>query len=254
MSGVLDTLYKNSRQAIRDGIYDNIPRQQRRRASMVQAIRECPGTPIISEIKFASPSMGTIRGMEEPANIAMQMVKGGATAISVLTQPYLFDGSPSYFADVREVVDIPMLMKDIIIDYTQLEAAARLGADCVLLIQTLFASAYDIDGFVDFAHRAGMEVLVEVHDKAELEKALLTKSDIIGVNNRNLDTLETSLETTKQVLAGYDDRRPIISESGINTPKDIAYLKECGAQAFLVGTSIMKHGNVKEGVSRLVYS
>ena len=255
MSGTLARLCENSRRAIKEGIYDTGDTGERSDTRMSEALRTRE-TAIISEIKFASPSLGTIRDMQDPGEVATQMVQGGAVAISVLTQPYLFGGSPEYLARVRQAVRVPILMKDIVVDVAQIEAARRLGADCILLIQAVFDAGYahDMDGMIDMAHRYGMQVLAEVHDTPELESTLATKCDIIGVNNRNLDTLEISLETTKHVLAGYADHRPAISESGIESPSDIAYLKGCGASAFLVGTGIMKHGNVKGGVRRLAES
>ena len=255
MDGVLARLCGNSRRALREGVYETGRDGEISGTKMGAALtRRGAGMRIISEIKFASPSLGVIRGEQDPGHIARQMVEGGAAAVSVLTQPYLFGGSPDYFARVRGAVDVPLLMKDIVVDRLQVEAAHRLGADCILLIQAVFDNGHarDMDGFVDAAHDYGMQVLVEVHDHTELEAALATECDIVGVNNRNLDTLEISLETTRSVLAGYSDPRPAVSESGIESPKDILYLKECGASAFLVGTGKMRHGNVKGGVRRLV--
>ena len=255
MSGTLAKLCENSRQAIKEGIYDTGDIGQRSGTRMSEAL-QTRGTAIISEIKFASPSLGTIRDTQDPEEVATQMVRGGAVAISVLTQPYLFGGSPEYLARVRRAVRVPILMKDIVVDAIQIEAARRLGADCILLIQAVFDAghAHDMDDMIDTAHQYGMQVLAEVHDTQEMESAISTKCDIIGVNNRNLDTLEISLDTTKRVLTGYADHRPAISESGIESPSDIAYLRGCGASAFLVGTGIMRHGNVKGGVRRLVES
>ena len=255
MSGTLARLCENSRRAIKEGIYYTGDAGERSGTTMSGSF-QTRETAILSEIKFASPSLGTIRDMQDPGEVATQMVQGGAAAISVLTQPYLFGGSPEYLARVRRAVRVSILMKDIVVDAVQIEAARRLGADCILLIQAVFDAghAHDMDGMIERAHRYGMQVLAEVHDTHELESALHTKCDIIGVNNRNLDTLEISLETTKHVLAEYSDRRPAISESGIESPRDIIYLRGCGASAFLVGTGIMRHGNVKGGVRRLAES
>lgn len=256
MSGTLARLAENSRQALADGVYGTGVPGGRSRTPFGRTLGEAEGAAIISEIKFASPSQGTIRGTEDPARIASEMVAGGASALSVLTQPHLFGGSPGYFTSVREAVSVPMLMKDIVVDHRQVDAAIRMGADCVLLIQAVFDAGHaaDIGSFIERAHLGGIQVLLEVHDRAELGSALATDCDIIGVNNRNLDTLEVSLETTKMVLAGYDDPRPVISESGIRSPEDIRYLRQCGADAFLVGTGIMNQGNVKGGVRALVDS
>lgn len=254
-AGTLERLCANSRKAIREGVYKTGAPGEQGKTDMIKSIlADRRGAAIIAEIKFASPSAGTIRKVQDPGYIAMQMADGGAAAISVLTQPYLFGGSPEYLARVREAVSIPILMKDIIVDIRQIDAAHRLGADCILLIQAVFDGRYasGMHAMIQRAHDYGIQVLVEVHDTDELENALRTDCDIMGVNNRNLDTLSISLETTRRVLDGYSDRRPAISESGIHSIQDIEYLQGCGAAAFLVGTGIMEQDNVKGGVRRLV--
>lgn len=252
--GILAKLCANSRRAVREGVYKTGRAGERSGTDLVGAIRGCGGNAVISEVKFASPSAGAIRDAQDPGDIARQMVRGGAAAISVLTQPHLFGGSPEYLARVREAVSVPILMKDITVDASQVDAARRLGADCILLIQAVFdgGHASGMADMVGMAHDYDMQVLVEVHDASELESALATECDIIGVNNRNLDTLDVSLSTTERVMAGYSDPRPVVSESGVRSPRDIRYLRGCGASAFLVGTGIMERGNVKGGVQRLV--
>lgn len=255
MSGTLQRLAENSRRAIDDGIYNVQNTHHHIRHDMVGVIKaKRAGACIISEVKFASPSLGTITTYTDHTTISQKMVSGGAAAISVLTQPYLFGGSPKYFTEIRESVSVPMLMKDIILDHTQIDAAFNIGADCILLIQAIFDAGHasNIDEYISKAHDYNMQVLLEVHSDGELESALKTDCDIIGVNNRNLDTLKISLNTTEHVLRDYADERPAISESGIESPDDIVYLNGCGASAFLVGTSIMKGGNIKRGVERLV--
>lgn len=182
------------------------------------------------------------------------MVRGGALALSVLTQPHLFNGSPKYFMDVRRQLKVPMLMKDIIVDKVQIDAAKKMGADYILLIQSLFDADYlkEIDEFVEYGHKNGLRVLVEAHTKSEFENSLRTEADLVGINNRNLDTLEIDTNTTKKLLEGYKKDRIIIAESGIDTPNDIVFLKKCGADAFLVGSSIMKSSNIEENVRSLV--
>ncbi len=154
---------------------------------------------------------------------------------------------------VREAVDVPLLMKDIMIDNIQIDAAEKIGADYMLLIQSLFDQGFlnEIDEFVDYGHKKGLKILLEVHTKQEFENALKTKADLIGINNRNLDTLEIDLKTTEKVLEGFEKSRPILSESGIENAEDIEYLKKCGADAFLIGSSIMKSDNIEEQVKRL---
>jgi indole-3-glycerol phosphate synthase len=182
------------------------------------------------------------------------MVEGGAKALSVLTQPYLFEGSPQYFMQIRKQIKIPMLMKDIIIDKVQIDAAKKIGADYMLLIQSLFDMGFlkEIDEFIDYGHKNGLKVLVEAHTKTEFANSLNTNADLVGINNRNLDTLQIDINTTKSLLEGFKENRIIVSESGIESPSDIQFLKKCGAGAFLVGSSIMKSENIKENVRSLV--
>ena len=251
---ILKKLVNNSQMAIDDGVYDVDVSLQRSNKDFIEIINTNPHPTLLTEIKFASPSLGKIRTLTDPVSIARQMIAGGSKALSVLTQPNLFHGSPEYFIKVREAVDVPLLMKDIMIDNIQIDAAEKIGADYMLLIQSLFDQGFlkEIDEFVAYAQKKGLKVLLEVHTKQEFENALKTKADLIGINNRNLDTLEIELKTTESVLEGYEKSRPILSESGINTPEDIRYLKKCGADAFLVGSSIMKSDNIKEQVRGLV--
>jgi indole-3-glycerol phosphate synthase len=253
---ILRKLVNNSQMAIDDGIYDIDLNLQKSNKDFVQIIKTNPHATLLTEVKFASPSLGKIRTLTDPASIAKQMIAGGSKALSVLTQPHLFHGSPEYFIKVRQSVDIPLLMKDIMIDKIQIDAAKKIGADYMLVIQSLFDQGYlkEIDEFIDYGHKQGLEILLEVHTKEEFQNALKTEADIIGINNRNLDTLEIDLKTTEVVLEGYEKSRIILSESGINTTEDIQYLKKCGADAFLIGSSIMKSNNIEEQVKKLVNS
>ncbi len=251
---ILRKLVNNSQMAIDDGVYEIDTSLQKSSKDFVHTIRTNPHATLLAEVKFASPSQGKIKTLTDPVSIANQMIAGGSKALSVLTQPHLFHGSPEYFIKVRQAVDVPMLMKDIMIDRIQIDAARKMGADYMLVIQSLYDQGFlsDIDGFIDYGHRQGLGVLLEVHTKQELENALNTKADLVGINNRNLDTLEIDLKTTETVLSGVKRSRPILSESGISTPEDIQYLKKCGADAFLIGSSIMKSANIEEQVRRLV--
>jgi len=250
---ILKKLVNNSQMAIDDGIYDVDANLQKSSKDLIHIINTNPHPTLLTEIKFASPSLGKIRTLTDPASIAKQMIGGGSKALSVLTQPNLFHGSPEYFMKVREAVDAPLLMKDIMIDNIQIDAAEKIGADYMLLIQSLFDQGFlkEIDEFIEYGHKKGLKILLEVHTKQEFENAIKTKSDIIGINNRNLDTLEIDLKTTETILEGYKKSRAIISESGIETPEDIQYLKKCGANAFLIGSSIMKSDNIEEQVRKL---
>jgi indole-3-glycerol phosphate synthase len=251
---ILKKLVNNSQAAIDDGVYDVDISLQKSNKDFIQIIKTNPHATLLTEIKFASPSLGKIRTLTDPANIAKQMIAGGSRALSILTQPHLFNGSPEYFMKVRQAVDIPLLMKDIMIDKVQIDAAKKIGADYILLIQSLFDQGYlrEIDEYIEYGHKQGLEILLEVHTKQEFENALKTEAGLIGINNRNLDTLEINLKTTEEVLKGYEKTRPILSESGIETPEDIQYLKKSGADAFLIGSSIMKSDNIEEHVRKLV--
>jgi indole-3-glycerol phosphate synthase len=251
---ILRKLVNNSQIAIDDGVYDVEGDFEKSSKDFKQIIKTNQHATLLTEIKFASPSLGKIRTLTDPASIAKRMVAGGARALSVLTQPHLFQGSPQYFMKVRSAVNVPLLMKDIMIDKIQIDAARKMGADYMLVIQSIFDQKFvsDIDGFIEYGHKQGLEILLEVHTKDEFVNALKTKADIIGINNRNLDTLEIDLKTTELVLEGYEKSRIILSESGINTVEDIQYLKKCGADAFLIGSSIMKSDNIEEQVKKLV--
>ena len=251
---ILKRLVTNSQTAIDDGTYDIDANLDKSSKDLIQIIKTNPHPTLLTEIKFASPSLGKIRTLTEPASIAKQMIAGGSKALSVLTQPNLFHGSPEYFMKVREAVDVPLLMKDIMIENIQIDAAEKIGADYILLIQSLFDQGFlkEIDEFIEYAHKKELKILLEVHTKQEFVNALESKADLRGINNRNLDTLEIDLKTTETVLEGYEKSRPILSESGIETSEDIQYLKKCGADAFLVGSSIMKSDNIEEQVRKLV--
>lgn len=254
MSQVLKKLVENSHKAISDGIYEVSESLPRSEIDLLDSIKGTKHAALITEVKFASPSLGKIRDFSSPTEIAKAMVRGGALGLSVLTQPYMFSGSPKYFIEIRKQLKVPMLMKDIIVDKVQIDAARKIGADYMLLIQSLFDSGQlkEIDEFVGYGRRQGLRVLIESHTKKEFENSLKTEADIIGINNRNLDTLEIDINTTKKILNEYDKKRVIISESGIESADDIRFLRKCGADAFLVGSSIMKDTDIERNVRTLV--
>ena len=256
MQNVLQKLIQNSQKAIDEGVYEIAEKLQKSQMDLIDLIKNSNHAPIITEIKFSSPSLGKIRTASDPIAIANSMIRGGAVGLSVLTQPYLFDGSPEFFIKIRQNVKVPLLMKDIVIDKIQIDAAQKLGADYILLIESLFDNRYlkEIGEYVDYAHKKNLRVLIESHTKTEFENSLKTNAELIGINNRNLDTLEIDIKTTKIVLDGFDKSRIILSESGIETPKDIRFLHDCGASAFLVGSSIMKSDNIETFVRQLVNS
>lgn len=254
MQGILKKLFENSQIAIDEGIYDVKENLSKSNTNLIESIKENQHATLITEIKFSSPSLGEIKKNSEPVQIAKSMIKGGAKALSILTQPYLFSGSPEFFIKIRKEIDVPLLMKDIIIDKIQIDAAKKIGADYILLIQSLFDQGLvkEIDELLDYGHKNGLKILLESHTRAEFENSLKTEADILGINNRNLDTLELDINNTKRILEGYKNSKMIISESGIETPKDVNFLHDCGANAFLVGSSIMKSDNIQEHVSQLV--
>jgi indole-3-glycerol phosphate synthase len=256
IENILKKLVNNSQSAIDNGVYEVNVNVNANKSTMdfLQMIKSNIHATLLTEIKFSSPSMGKIRTISDPVSIARQMIAGGSKALSVLTQPYLFNGSPEYFLQVRQTVDVPLLMKDVMIDKVQINTAQKIGADYILIIQSLFDQGFlkDVDEFIEYGHKKGLKILLEVHTKQEFQNALKTGADLIGINNRNLDTMEIDLKTTEIILREYKKTRPILSESGIETPEDIQYLKRCGADAFLIGSSIMRSDNIEEHVRKLV--
>ncbi len=254
MNNVLEKLVVNSRKAIDDGIYDITETLPKSAIDLEESIRNNIHASLITEIKFSSPAEGNIRQISDPLQIAESMITGGAKALSVLTQPYLFNGSPEYFVKIRKNVKIPLLMKDVMIDKIQIDAAKKMGADYFLLIQALFDKDYvdNMDELIDYGHKNGLKILLESHTKSEFDNAMKTNADIIGINNRNLDTLKINLQTTKQILENSQKSKIILSESGIKSADDVKFLRGCGADAFLIGTSIMKSSDIENSVSELV--
>ncbi len=254
MEGILKKLFENSKKAISDGVYNIEESLSNSGIDLIEIINDNQHASLITEIKFSSPSLGEIKKISDPIIIAKSMIRGGAKALSILTQPYLFSGSPDFFIKIRKQVAVPLLMKDIIIDQTQINTAKKIGADYILLIQSLFDQGFlnEIDDFIDYSHKKGLKVLLESYTKDEFQNSLKTDADILGINNRNLDTLEIDINNTKKILENFDKSRIIVSESGIETPEDIRFLKNSGAGAFLVGSSIMKSDNIEDKVSQLV--
>ena len=254
MENILEKLVNNSKKAIEDGIYDINESLPNSGTDLENIITKSEHATIITEVKFSSPALGNIREITDPVEIALKMVSGGASALSVLTQPYMFDGSPEFFMKVRKMVKVPMLMKDITIDKVQIDAAKKMGADYFLLIQSIFDKGLvnDIDGMIDYGHNLGLKVLIEAHTKQEFDNSCNTNADIIGINNRNLDTMKIDLSTTKEILHNTKKTKLVISESGISTSDDIRFLHKCGADAYLVGSSIMKTDDIQQTVQNLV--
>src|SRR3989449_4219757 len=238
------------------GYYNNVQRGEHSSKGLAETIQKHEATPVITEVKSASPSAGKIRDHGDPLRIARAMLKGGACAISVLTDPDDFQGNMDTLATLSREVAVPLVMKDIIISPAQVQAATRAGASAVVLISELFSRGLTeepLDRLVREAGRLGVEVLLEANSPEEFRKLPEHKPDLYGVNNRNLSTFQLDLSTTEKVLimTGHVDR-PVVSESGIESRRDIVRLKNAGAEAFLVGTSIMKSPDVESKVRELV--
>jgi indole-3-glycerol phosphate synthase len=256
MADLLDTLAHDAQATIRDGYYATAVDRSHAPCSLTNAILACRHAPVIAEIKFASPSRGRIRDDRAVERIAWMMQRGGAVAISVLTEPKHFHGSLHTFRRVRPQVDLPLFMKDILLTRLQVDAAAAIGADAILLISALFARGYgesDVDDLIDYAHARGLEVLLEAHTDAELAAALTTDADLVGINNRDLRTFTVDLTTTTRLLQTAPAvGKVVVSESGIQTPADIRFLHAAGANAFLVGSAVMDVDDMESKVRELV--
>lgn len=194
---------------------------------------------VIAEVKRASPSKGVLRQDFDPAAIAASYEKGGAACMSVLTDAEFFQGSPAHLEAARAACALPALRKDFVIDPYQVLESRAMGADCILLIAACLSPAQMAE-LEAAAHELRMAVLVEVHDGAELEQALRLKTPLIGVNNRNLRTFETRLETTLELLPRVPAERLVVAESGILARRDVARLQDGGVRAFLVGEAFMR--------------
>ena len=197
---------------------------------------------LIAEIKKASPSAGVIVESFDPVAIAKNYERAGAEAISVLTDTPFFQGRLEYLAQVREVVALPLLRKDFVIDELQIVESAAAGADAVLLIVAALEQAQLIH-FLEVAAKYQLEALVEVHSLAELERALETNAQIIGINNRNLATFEVDLGVTERLSEEVPDDLVLVSESGIRTAEDLARVRACGVNAVLIGEALMRAQN-----------
>lgn len=257
MTDFLDVLGRDARETVNTGYYEAGPTGGATSPflSLKEAVLKCKNASIIAEIKVASPSLGVIRKDVNVRKIASAMERGGAIGISFLTEPKHFGGSLHTFAEVRDQATLPLLMKDITVSRAQIEAAARMGGNAVLLIEPLFTRGYcecDIHSMIAYAHSHSLEVLLETHTEEEFLSALETEADLIGINNRNLKNMEVDLEATKNILARHRIReRVIVSESGVQSPGDIRFLHNCGAHAFLVGSSIMRASDIEEKVREL---
>jgi indole-3-glycerol phosphate synthase len=261
------TLARSAARNIAEGYYRDLGKQPAKRPqhlSLKGSILGSKLTPLLAEIKFTSPAEGKLRPAGDVKKIARAYERGGVSGISVLTEPRHFEGDIRYIPLVKKSVNVPVLMKDIIIDPVQIDAGADIGADAVLFIAAIFMNRLakvSLEEMFSRARSRNLEVLLEAHTENEYMFALESEADVVGINNRNLDTLEVSLETSRRLLSkGRDMRerlrvmgkdRPVISESGISTRREIDELRELGADGFLVGSALMKSADLERKVRSL---
>ena len=267
---VLKSLAKNSFKAIDAGVYEIDNKSERsyynhRTSSISKKIQSSQVTSLITEIKYASPSKGILADPKifRVEDIASAMESAGAVGISVLSQPYLFNGSIENVLKARKATTLPILMKDIIVSDIQIKAAKTSGADCVLFIKSVFdknLAEKDLETLIENASKIGLETILETHDIDEFKEAIKLHHrrphniHIVGINNRNLDTLEITLDTTFNILASVPKSgNTVISESGIKGPNDVKRLSEAGADGFLIGTSLMENPDlIGERIKELI--
>ena len=194
---------------------------------------------VIAEVKKASPSKGVLRADFNPAEIAASYQAGGAACLSVLTDVDFFQGSDAYLKAARATCSLPVLRKDFIIDAYQIYEARALGADCVLLIAAALQDSR-LAEYSDLARELGLDALIEVHDSEEMARALVTRGSLIGVNNRNLRTFETNMDTSVKLKRDFPEARLFVTESGIHSISDVETLRNAGIHAFLVGEAFMR--------------
>ncbi len=242
-----------ARRRVAEGYYDLEVEAVSVRRSLVEALDRSEIS-LICEVKFRSPTRGTIREFHDPARIAEEMKRGGADAISILTDPDNFSGSIKHLIDVSSSIDLPALMKDFVVSELQLEAARKAGASAALLIYPIFARGYSeltLRDAIDYAHGLGLEVLLEAYTLNDLMKALSSDADLIGVNSRDLDTLDLNLKRAYRLIGKIGNDERLVLESGITSASEIIWFKEIGVTKFLIGTSIMNSNNIASKIREL---
>lgn len=258
----LHRLVDNSYRALDDGAYDFNTSDIRSHdiLDLKKRVVSCPYVPIIGEIKYRSPSQGILLDKKfNPSDIAETMINSGAIAISVLTQPYEFHGSISHLSSIRNKINAPILMKDIVVSDVQISIARKIGADSILLIKSVFDNNLaegDIEQYLDYANRIGLKAIVEVHTEIEFAESLKlvegSSNNILGINNRDLDTLEVDTSVTAEILKKqHKGKNVVISESGISDSQTIRELRKIGADGFLVGTSLARSSDIGHKMEEL---
>jgi len=261
MSDILDRIIEVKRGEVRVAL-ESVPLEELRLQASTRDSRDFVGAlrakhaagkpAIIAEVKKASPSKGVLRENFVPAEIAKSYEKGGAACLSVLTDVQFFKGSVAYLEEARAACSLPVLRKDFIVDPYQILEARAMGADCILLIAAALQPSQMRD-LEAYAHSLGLAVLVEVHDRDELEQSLTLKTPLIGVNNRNLRTFETSIETTIGMLDMVPEDRIVVTESGILSRVDVDRLRAMDVQTFLVGEAFMRADDPGTELARMFF-
>jgi len=256
MPDFLAKLIEDAKKRVQDGYYEVQEEVSHRQVSLKRAVKSAQRNAIIAEIKPVSPARGRLRSDIDPIKAAKQMESGGAVALSVLTEPDNFGGSLANLRKVREHLQLPLLMKDIVIHEKQIEAGRKTGADSVLLIESAFSNypIASLSRMIRCAHDSQLEVLLEVHHGNELRRALNSEADIVGLNNRSLSTFEVDLTTTVRLMAEADRQtdKVLISESGFESAEDIRKVKTAKVDGFLIGSSIMLSEDLERKVREFV--
>jgi len=255
-SKLLEALIEEAYRSVEEGYYSVDEPAPSLHLDFKESILRCRKVPIIAEVKFTSPTYGVLKKGLDPVAVAEAMVEGGAVGLSVLTEPRYFKGSIEDFARIRRAVDTPLLMKDIVVSKAQIDGAAKVGADAILLIHRIFDEGKcesPLTEMVDYAHSKGMQILLETHSRREFAEAVGSEADIIGINNRDLETMRVDISTTPRILECTPKLgRLVVSESGIRSAEDVRRLKRLGVDAFLVGSSIMAAEDIAAKVRELV--
>lgn len=257
---ILDAIVARKKEEVFDAICSRplsvvkeLVKEQPCARGFAQALQEkAPRARVIAEVKKASPSKGVIRQDFDPVAIAREYEQHGAAALSVLTETHFFQGSPQYLSAIKKQVQLPVLRKDFLFNLYQIYESRAMGADALLLIAAILENQ-QLSEFLLLTRELGMDALVEVHTREELERVLDAGARIIGINNRNLNTFHTDIETTTELMHYIPADKIVVSESGISTADDIKRLKKAGVHAFLIGESLMRHDSPGAKLAELIH-